>query len=246
MRPDRAAFALPLLLALAGCSDSGGAEEPEPTTGTIRGFVLDEALRGLAGANVTVAGSRLVTDDAGGFVAANVTPGSYAVAAEAPKYLARQASVDVVAGNTTEVRLVLPVNASALAFHQTYTFKGFTQLHGGARAPALAECTCTFTVPIDGNWRTVVAEAQWTDATPSPTPTEYAWNITAGATSVGGSGPSPILGRVASEQFAPGLAQVDVTVQPHSTGVFANQQFEVVVTVWYGEPAPEGFRSLAP
>lgn len=37
-------------------------------------------------------------------------------------------------------------------------------------------------------------------------------------------------------------SSVEVRVAPNSDWVYTNQQFDVVVTVWYGEPAPPGFR----
>lgn len=232
---------------LAGCS--GGKDDPidvPPAMGSIEGFVVDEALRGIINANVTVAGNRTVTDTNGAFTFGNLTPGVYVVAADAATYLDRQTTVDVQAGNATIVRLVLPVNASALAFHQVFTFKGFVDAHGGSNAPELGDCQCDFTVPTDGNWQTVIVEAKWEDtASPVVFETEYAWRIGTASAAVNGTGTSPLLGRVEAGNLEPG-SELEVRVAPHSDWLFTNQQFDVAVSVWYGEPAPLDFRIMEP
>lgn len=232
---------------LAGCSGSRDAPtEPAAVTGSIAGFVLDEALKGIVGANVTLDGNRTTTDAQGAFRFANLTAGGYVVTAEAATYLAKQIPVEVVAGNVTDVRIVLPVNTSAVAFHQTFTFKGFVDAHGGSNAPELGECACDFSVPTDSAWQTIIVEAEWEDAvSPVAFETEYAWQV-AGATGiVNGTGPSPLLGRVDAGMIETG-SSAEIRVAPHSDWIYTSQQFDVIVTVWYGEPAPAGFRVLQP
>lgn len=240
------ASAVLVAMVLAGCNDSGGPEQPAPiVVGSIRGFVVDEALRGINAANVTLGGNQsTTTDPTGAFVFGNLTPGTYVVAADAATYLGRQTTVDVAAGNATDVRLVLPVNASALAFHQTFTFKGFVDAHGGSNAPEVGECQCDFTVPTEGTWLTIIVEAEWEDSvSPVAFETEYAWRVGTASASVNGTGPSPLLGRIEAGMLEP-ADSVEVRVAPHSDWLFTNQQFDVLVTVWYGEPAPTDFAGL--
>lgn len=240
-------FVLGVMAALlvAGCSASQ--QSPAvlaPSTGSISGFVVDEALRGISGANVTLNGNLTTTDLNGAFAFGNLTPGSYVVAAQAATYMDRQTTAEVQAGNATDVRIVLPINASALAFHQVFTFKGFVDMHGGSNSPDLGECQCDFTVPTEGNWNTIIVEAKWQDtASPIVFETEYAWRITSGTSAVNGTGTAPLLGRVDTGAIEPGSA-VEIRVAPHSDWIYTNQQFDVAVSVWYGEPAPPGFRLM--
>lgn len=245
MKPSATVAMLAFAL-LAGCSDDAPTEPEAPAAGSIRGFVVDEALRGIARANVTLGANATATDPTGAFVFLNLTPGVYVVSAEAAKYLGKQTTVEVTAGNATEARLVLPVNASALAFHQTFTFAGFVDAHGGSNSPELGACRCDFSVPTDPSWLTVLVEAQWEDTvSPAAFETEFAWQVSTASAAVNGTGASPLLGRVDAGQLEP-ASGVEVRVAPHSDWLFTNQRFDVLVTVWYGEPAPAGFRAIQP
>ncbi len=240
--------ALLALVAMSGCF--GGKDAPKvdvPTTGSIEGFVLNEALAPIAGANVTIDGNRTLTDQNGTFEFTGLAPGSFIVKATAPLFLGQQTTVQVVAGNVTEARLVLPVDVAARAFNQTFTFRGFVQLHGGASAPTLGACECNFTVPLEPNWRTIIVEGQWEDAVrPAAGATEFRWDLVVATERHEGGGPSPFLGRVEATNGTPPSDNALVRVEPSSTNVFANQQFEVAITVWYGVPAPPDWRSLPP
>lgn len=231
---------------LAGCSDENGSKTPVVTTGSIRGVVVTEAIVAIPGANLTLAGNQTaVTDLAGAFVFDNLTPGLYVIEAEAPTFLPRQATFEVHAGNVTDARLVLPVNTSALAFHQTFTFKGFVDAHGGSNAPELGECRCEFEVPLDGAWITIIAEASWTETVGSPAaPTEFSWAISSQGVSANGTGASPLLGRVEAGALPAGGSVATVRIEPASDWLFLSQSFDILVTVWYGEAAPVGFRGM--
>lgn len=235
-----------LVLLLAGCtSDSKG--PPAPTTGSIQGFVLDDALAPIVGANVTVTGFNhtFVTDSLGSFILTNVTPGNYRVSAEAPRYYGKQSPVDVVAGNQTTVRLVLPANTTALAFHQSTSFRGFVDASTGPTSGGVATCECEFSINMEGTWQTIVVEARWVDVVANPvTPTEYAWSISIQDQAVSGQGPSPLLGRVAPSDFKATASTAAIRVEPASDWLYVNQGFDVLVTVWYGEPAPAGWHAL--
>ncbi|MEA3203208.1 MAG: Carboxypeptidase regulatory-like domain [Thermoplasmata archaeon] len=151
----KALLALPLLacLVLAGCatrSDSGGGL-PEPqvqvtdSTGGIRGVVVDQAIRPLAGATVTVTGpgtSRNTTTDAtGGFSVAGLKPGLYLLKASKPLYDTQQQSIEVKAGvapPVTKVQLVQVIFAKP--YMQTLKFKGFIVCSLGTGVSASEEC----------------------------------------------------------------------------------------------------------
>ena len=162
MSPDRglhASLALVLVtsIALAGCSSDRGTPTVEvPVLGSIAGCVVTEAIAPIPGVNVTIPGNRTTTNTTGGFTFAGLAPGLYVVEASAATFLERQTTVQVTAGNISEVRLVLPVNASALAFHQAFSFRGFTDAHGGSGALLPVE-------PGDGGGGVTTRRAQSTE-----------------------------------------------------------------------------------
>lgn len=242
MRPELAALAV-IVMGISGCFGGKDAPRLEPvTTGSISGFVVNEAVVPLAGVNVTVAANQTVTNQTGAFSFTGLAPGSYIVRAEAPLFLPRETTVQVVAGNVTVARLVLPVDVAALAFNQTYTFKGFVNAHGGSSAPSLGDCQCNFTVPLEANWRSIVTEARWTDTVNAAAgPTQYSWTLTAPGQDGRGEGPSPLLGRIDVNASGP-AGSATLQVEPSSTHVYFNQQFEVSATVFYAIPAPQGWR----
>jgi hypothetical protein len=98
-------------LALAGCA-SPGAEEPQTDfsdldlavtedTGAIRGIVVDERIRPVAGASVKLTGGlerTTTSDDQGRFVFSGLTPGTYFLTVTSPAHKEVQSSADVVAG----------------------------------------------------------------------------------------------------------------------------------------------------
>src|SRR5688572_24479115 len=104
MRPVLLALAL-LAPLLAGCS--GGGDEPAgpdevqatPTTGILRGVVVDAAIRPMAGVKVSVPvpdGSvrNSTTVDDGAFAFAGLEPGAYVVRAQKLGYLDASVSVN--------------------------------------------------------------------------------------------------------------------------------------------------------
>src|SRR5688572_666453 len=106
MRPLLTALAL-LVPLLAGCS--GGEEGPAapleatPTTGILRGVVVDAAIRPLAGVRITVpqpdgTERNATTPEDGGFAFDGLAPGAYVVHARRLGYLDASVSTNVTAG----------------------------------------------------------------------------------------------------------------------------------------------------
>jgi hypothetical protein len=194
-----AAAALPLLLAaaLAGCSGKAApgqdpafldAQPTEGSKGAISGVVVDEAIRPIAGANVTL-GSGLAstrTDAQGRFAFPGVEPGFVTLVAKAKGYFAIQATAEVVAGEMARVRVQMPADRSPVPYHTTSKFKGFIQAWAGiaqffvedvyatATGNGTTLCQCYYDFTPDANLTGMVLEAVWADTMPRPTGTEDA------------------------------------------------------------------------
>ena len=145
------AIALPALLLagllLAGCSgndakDTSSATEPTfdelgltatSSTGVIRGVVVDDAIRPVADAKVTLAGGETPgearTTDQGTFGFDGLAPGSYFLKVTKAGFVDAQQGADVVAGVAEPdiVKVLLQADASSVPYVEAYTFHGFTE-----------------------------------------------------------------------------------------------------------------------
>jgi hypothetical protein len=140
-----------VLTSLAGCSGKG----PKPaetdfsdldldatsTTGIVRGVVVDDAIRPIAGVHLSmpVDGKAHMTNTSaeGLFGYDDLQPGTYFIQASKLGYRPAQASVDVVAGvkEPPVVRIQLVADASFKApYYEQYTFEGFIECSTGAAA----------------------------------------------------------------------------------------------------------------
>ena len=144
-----------LLTALAGCSGSKGGEgdpiddadfkeldlQASATKGIIRGVVVDEAIRPLSAAKVTLQSElgprEAVTSEDGLFGFDDLDPGTYFMVATKAGFKASQTSTDVVAGieEPPVVRVLLSPDASFVApYFEQFVFEGFMECSTGAGA----------------------------------------------------------------------------------------------------------------
>src|ERR1041385_5709040 len=109
--------------------------------GSIVGVVVDEAIRPVKGANLTIPseGLKTTSDESGLFRFDDLQPGFYVVAASAPGFLPVQSSADVVADDVARLRLLLPTDASPQAYHTTYTLDGYMEAWTGIGQFALED-----------------------------------------------------------------------------------------------------------
>ena len=135
---------LVLALVLAGCAEDGSPEtqEADPvdaleleatdTTGVLRGVVVDDAIRPLAGVLVELSGTgngSVETSDDGVFGFQDLPPGTYFVKASRIGYFGAQQTVEVVAGvdDPPVVKVMLRRDVTYQAFVESRQYEGFIQ-----------------------------------------------------------------------------------------------------------------------
>jgi hypothetical protein len=121
--------------ALAGCS--GGSKEPKddgkgldvtPTTGGIRGIVVDQAIVPVQGARVTLSGGANTTSAAdGAFNFTGLQPGDYIVMVGKPGYIPVQAAATVEANvpDPPVVKVLLQALTTAKPYVDYFKLEGF-------------------------------------------------------------------------------------------------------------------------
>lgn len=127
-----------IAVALAGCSGGGGGSKGEPTnddvldvtedTGGIRGVVVDQAIKPIVGAVVTLSiGKNTTTTDEGTFTFTGLQAGDYFISAGKPGHKAAQVSTTVVAGDADPpvVRVLLEAMTLASPYLETLRLDGF-------------------------------------------------------------------------------------------------------------------------
>ncbi|MEK6975428.1 MAG: carboxypeptidase-like regulatory domain-containing protein [Candidatus Thermoplasmatota archaeon] len=131
-------------LAIAGCSGSNGDPvvdnanfedlglQADESTGILRGVVIDEAIRPLAGVRVTVLRAAegnvtMETKDDGLFGFDKLAPGTYFVVAQKPGFITVQGSGEVVAGEAEPdaVKLMLKPDPLNQPYVQPYHLDGY-------------------------------------------------------------------------------------------------------------------------
>ncbi|MFA5943872.1 MAG: carboxypeptidase-like regulatory domain-containing protein [Candidatus Thermoplasmatota archaeon] len=155
-----------MALLLAGCASGAPADDgatPEAgdvadveataTTGGVHGFVVDEKITPIKGADVTVMpGDRTAkTNEAGAFVINGLPPGTYFVKASHPLFDSSQQSVDVVAGVADPEDLKFQLNRVIFAspYAQIQKFDGFLVCSVGFSEYASEECGQGVGVPCE-------------------------------------------------------------------------------------------------
>ena len=154
----RSAWAVVLVLLLAGCSGTGNHNgktqdtdftplglQATDTTGVIRGVVFDSAIRPLADVAISITGDSVhnsTTKDDGLFGFDGLAAGTYFVQAAKPGFSPVQQSVDVVAGvrDPPVVKILMPADNSTAPHETTYLFQGYIQCSVSFVAAGLAAC----------------------------------------------------------------------------------------------------------
>ena len=147
MRPVASASLLSALLAatvLAGCAAEGGGApieevpdlglEATSTTGVIRGVVVDEAIRPVAGVTILAKSAdvperQTTTEETGFFGFDGLEPGTWFLTANRTGYFATQASSEVVAGvaEPAVVKIQLVRDVANLPYAVLNKFEGYLE-----------------------------------------------------------------------------------------------------------------------
>lgn len=178
---------------LAGCADSADGKsdalreaekaaaalevEATSTTGVIRGVVVDDAIRPIAGVTIKVAALDMVevTNDQGAFGFEALEPGTYFLTASHPDYTQIQQSVDVVAGvdNPAPLRIQIAAIPRATPFVEALVAKMFVDVSFGSSyatglsvSGLLSEHGLSFSVDILPNATVAQSEMTWSETTP--------------------------------------------------------------------------------
>ena len=260
-------------LALAGCTGgaTGGddlaaaAEDIDvaatATTGVIRGVAVDEVLRPVAGAAVTLAGGdggATTTNEDGAFGFDGLAPGTYFLTVSADGYHPVQQSAEVVAGVSDPeplkvllaaipradpfietLKVALFVSSSAWAAGGGVTAGGFGVIEGGFG----------FTEEISPNGTVAQTEFVWQKTSDLGTSAmasggTYTEDDDVDAGSV--TGPSPLVARANATAGSDKATQVSYTfwawpTDPVPAGVHANQPVDVFINVFHNFRPDEGW-----
>lgn len=248
---------------LAGCMGHGGekeeidAAEAPKVLGSISGIVVDEAVRPVAGANVTLhvdGVEPVVASEIGAFTFEGLAPGTYILSASAPGFLAVQSTSSVVGGQTSEIRLQLPIDASPVPYHTTLTHHGFMAAYAGiaqtygqaAMDQFWPGCDCGFTFVAEKQPTNSIFEATWQLTTPDPAGLaefHYYFLYSGGRPIDFGLCFSPCYSLADEKLLAPLQPGVEAEVYmagPDNYPV-VNQEFDIYLTLFYNGPAPEGW-----
>jgi hypothetical protein len=143
---------------LAGCAgksgDGAGTTSVDgvdvvatPTTGIIRGIVVDTAVRPLEGVHLSLkAGDKVLTTDSlanGGFGFQGLAPGTYFISASKPGYNDVRTSAEVRANDNSPplAKVAMEANPSTKPFVESYVFKGFIDCSATGAILGVALCS---------------------------------------------------------------------------------------------------------
>lgn len=179
MRRGRLAWALCAVVLIAGCFGSAGETGSDATTNPtthataddaadLRGLIVDEELRPVAGARVAVDEQWANTTDADGrFELEELPPGAHRVRVDAFGYESTARQVDLVAGQALDIQVKLDILPVREPWTEVIPVVAYTMCDGAAvvlLTPFSGVCpgsTTVHQVQINESWRYAVIELAW-------------------------------------------------------------------------------------
>lgn len=271
-----------LLATLAGCMDEGATPRQEalqeakqaatavdvkatPTTGIIRGVVVDEAIRPIAGAELMLEPGAFQTTSnaAGGFGFEGLEAGAYHLTTSAPNHATTRMGVVVEVGNPAPDSIVVvltyiqPSTPYAVAFDANLFIAVSFPLFGSLSPSDLGlagDDRATFT--IDPNATVIQMEVQWSASVPTAEQARMYGSASRDGSPLeikSASGPSPLWVRVngtsesdVADGFYMGVGSLSraltSTEAPEPTGyLVVNQQYQAYAHAFYNMQPPEGW-----
>jgi hypothetical protein len=236
---------------MAGCG--GGTDEPGdptgPSTGTVAGRVLDDALNPVADVQVRVLGTDLVatSDASGAYRIEDVPVGPVRLVASAAGYSTQTQSGTVALGQALEVEFHLTSAPARIANHNTVRFDGRIAcgLPQGLGCGSVSEEDLPrHRFEVGSGLAGIVFEVEWTPQVQG-TSTTLRVDATASTASACGEvigsaqGPS-VLRLQLDEGFPIAGGHQCALVYPAEDAPVADQEYTLYVTLFYfGPPSPE-------
>ncbi len=254
-----------LLTSLAGCAGddapANDADELVPQEvkvedkkrGAISGVVVDESIRPIAGATVSIRGAdgesqSVTSDEAGRFVVEDLDPGLYFLTVTAEGHFEAQQSVEVAAGRVAKPKVLLQIDFTPQPFQETFDFNGilrFSDWYGVYTLTLLMGntelCECVFDFQVPSTVQSILVEAFWEPNLGNEDHELYFELESADGTLLSeGYSTAPFHRVHPRSLFAEAGSELLVRV---SSGVWVDvdQEFELFITLFHLAPAPEGW-----
>lgn len=267
------ALALMLGILLPGYSDGGAPKadrddalgalddvdvDTSSDLGAIKGVVVDEAIRPISKANLTLTpgGQVAQTDEGGVFIFEGLAPGTYFVNASATGFSQVQGSADVVAGQVASLKLLVQHIYVPTPRHETVHYQGFMPAYlsfasfvAEIVAPGATGCVCTWELDPDQNGLTTfVYEVIGSSLTENPAPvygTIY-WEFVGepGTQIMSEHAKFPVYEVIGRDAFS-GDTESWIVRVTGSQWIHVNTSYDVYVTMWYNSVPPEGWSFVA-
>jgi hypothetical protein len=125
-------------LLVSGCGgkaeEDPGELDPPAGKGGITGVVVDDAIRPITNANVTILALDLITktDERGSFTFESLEPGTYFLTTAASGFLATQSTAEVAKDRVSSITVQLERDLTPVPYHRTLHHAGFMQIWLGS------------------------------------------------------------------------------------------------------------------
>ncbi|MGB0652664.1 MAG: carboxypeptidase-like regulatory domain-containing protein [Thermoplasmatota archaeon] len=263
---QKASWTVALLMAalLAGCADEPAPAEDEGAlrvaevkatkqAGAIGGVVVDDTIRPVVGATVTLRGATIAnlttqTDAVGQFAYEDLEPGTYFLDVQAEGHFRAQSSVTVAAGQVASAKVLLEVDRTPQPYHETFDFNGILVVSDWYGTYLLttalgntALCECEFHFEPGPVVTDIIVEAVWESRLGIPDHQLYfELETVEPSEGVAEYSTSPALLRHPRGAFDADAEEFLVRVSS-DVGADVDQPFELFVTLFHNGPAPRGW-----